>query len=162
MTKIDDLNLRLDKVVNNLRQNRFKLEQILMTMQVQQQTVIDSLQRIMEEQLALQVVVTGNLSQFEEKAGASQGFQGLFHGNPLLKNEIMQKRVALEQNLQKLREMSFQAQEKVQLLGKSIQDLGRYISPEIEHDEKQVEDIKESLKEIKEINGGASKPKLLV
>ena len=139
MTKIEDLSLRLVKVVNNLRQNRFKLEQILLTLQLQQQTVMDSLQKIMEEQLALQGMVSGSLSQFEEKAGASQGLQGLFHGNPLLKNEIMQKRVALEQNLQKLREMSFQVQQKTQLLGKSIQDLGRYIAPEIEQDEKQVE-----------------------
>jgi hypothetical protein len=147
MSTVEELNARLDKVVNNLRQNRFKLEQLLMTMQVQQQTIMDSLQKIMEEQLTLQGIVSGSLSQFEEKAGASQGLQGLFHGNPLLKNEIMQKRVALEQNLQKLREMSFQLQQKMQLLGKSIQDIGRYISPEIEQDEKKVEEIKELLEE---------------
>ena len=109
---------------------------------------MDSLQKIMEEQITLQGIVSGSLSQFEEKAGASQGFQGLFHGNPLLKNEIMQKRVALEQNLHKLREMSYQLQQKVQLLGKTIQDIGRYISPEIEQDEKKVEEIKESLEQM--------------
>ncbi|RJX29446.1 MAG: hypothetical protein C4554_00545 [Dethiobacter sp.] len=147
MSVTGEFNVKLDKIVNNLRQNRFKLEQLLMTMQVQQQTVMDSLQKIMEEQLTLQGIISGSLSQFEEKAGASQGLQGLFHGNPLLKNEIMQKRVALEQNLQKLREMSFQLQQKIQLMGKSIQDIGRYVSPEIEQDEKKVEEIKASLEE---------------
>lgn len=148
MPSVEELNNSLDKVAVNLRQNRFKLEQLLITIQVQQQTVMDSLQKIMEEQIALQGIVSGSLSQFEEKAGASQGFQGLFHGNPLLKNEIMQKRVALEQNLHKLREMSYQLQQKVQLLGKTIQDIGRYISPEIEQDEKKVEEIKESLEQM--------------
>lgn len=148
MPSVEELNNSLDKVAVNLRQNRFKLEQLLITIQVQQQTVMDSLQKIMEEQITLQGIVSGSLSQFEEKAGASQGFQGLFHGNPLLKNEIMQKRVALEQNLHKLREMSYQLQQKVQLLGKTIQDIGRYISPEIEQDEKKVEEIKESLEQM--------------
>jgi hypothetical protein len=148
MPSVEELNNSLDKVAVNLRQNRFKLEQLLITIQVQQQTVMDSLQKIMEEQIALQGIVSGSLSQFEEKAGASQGLQGLFHGNPLLKNEIMQKRVALEQNLHKLREMSYQLQQKVQLLGKTIQDIGRYISPEIEQDEKKVEEIKESLEQM--------------
>ncbi len=148
MPSVEELNNSLNKVAANLRQNRFKLEQLLITIQVQQQTVMDSLQKIMEEQITLQGIVSGSLSQFEEKAGASQGFQGLFHGNPLLKNEIMQKRVALEQNLHKLREMSYQLQQKVQLLGKTIQDIGRYISPEIEQDEKKVEEIKESLEQM--------------
>lgn len=148
MPSVEELNNSLDKVAVNLRQNRFKLEQLLITIQVQQQTVMDSLQKIMEEQITLQGIVSGSLSQFEEKAGASQGLQGLFHGNPLLKNEIMQKRVALEQNLHKLREMSYQLQQKVQLLGKTIQDIGRYISPEIEQDEKKVEEIKESLEQM--------------
>lgn len=148
MPSVEELNNSLNKVAANLRQNRFKLEQLLITIQVQQQTVMDSLQKIMEEQIALQGIVSGSLSQFEEKAGASQGLQGLFHGNPLLKNEIMQKRVALEQNLHKLREMSYQLQQKVQLLGKTIQDIGRYISPEIEQDEKKVEEIKESLEQM--------------
>ena len=148
MPSVEELNNSLNKVAANLRQNRFKLEQLLITIQVQQQTVMDSLQKIMEEQITLQGIVSGSLSQFEEKAGASQGFQGLFHGNPLLKNEIMQKRVALEQNLLKLREMSYHLQQKVQLLGKTIQDIGRYISPEIEQDEKKVEEIKESLEQM--------------
>lgn len=113
MPSVEELNNSLNKVAANLRQNRFKLEQLLITIQVQQQTVMDSLQKIMEEQITLQGIVSGSLSQFEEKAGASQGLQGLFHGNPLLKNEIMQKRVALEQNLHKLREMSYQLQQKV-------------------------------------------------
>lgn len=140
-----EVNIKLDKILNNLRQNRFKLEQLLITMQQQQQILLDSLQQIMEEQLNLQNNISGSLSQFEEKAGASQGLQGFFHGNPLLKNSIMQKRVAMEQNLQKLREMSYQLQQKIQLLGKSIQDVGRYISPEIGHEEKNVEEIIEFL-----------------
>lgn len=148
MSTVEELNVSLEKVESSLRQNRFKLEQLLITMQLQQQTVMDSLQKIMEEQLMLQGLISGSLSQFEEKAGASQGLQGLFHGNPLLKNEIMQKRVALEQNLHKLREMSYQLQQKIQLLGKSIQDMGRYISPEIEQNEKKVAEVKESLAQI--------------
>lgn len=148
MATIEEINAHLEKVENNLRQNRFKLEQLLITMQLQQQTLLDALQKIMEEQLTLQGLISGSLSQFEEKAGASQGLQGLFYGNPLLKNEIMQKRVALEQNLQKLREMSYQLQQKIQLLGKSIQDVGRYISPEIEQNERKVGELKESLREI--------------
>jgi len=101
------VDFKLNRILNSLRQNRYKLEQILITLQMQQQTILDSLQKIMEEQLTLQGALTGSLSQFEEKAGASQGLQGLFSGNPLLKNEIMQKRVALEQNINKLREMGY-------------------------------------------------------
>lgn len=143
----DDLNIKLDKILNSLRQNRFKLEQLLITMQSQQQTVLDGLQQITEAQLTVQGLITGSLSSFEEKAGAAQGIQGLFHGNPLLKNEIMQKRVALEQNLQKLKEMGYQLQQKIQLLGKSVQDIGRYVSPEIAHEEKSIEEIMEYLSE---------------
>ena len=63
----------------------------------------------------------------------------------LLKNEIMQKRVALEQNMQKLREMGYQLQQKIQLLGKTVQDIGRYVSPEIAHEEKSIEEIMDYL-----------------
>ncbi len=141
MQTADDLNIKLDKILNNLRQNRFKLEQLLITMQSQQQTILDGLQQITEGQLTAQGLISGSLSAFEEKAGAAQGIQGVFYGNPLLKNEIMQKRVALEQNLQKLREMGYQLQQKIQLLGKSVQDIGRYVSPEIAHEEKSIEEI---------------------
>lgn len=152
MSTLEELTASLDKVASNLRQSRFKLEQLLITLQLQQQAVLDNLQKIMEEQIILQGVVSGSLSQFEEKAGASQGLQGLFHGNPLLKNDIMQKRVALEQNLHKLREMSYQLQQKIQLLGKSIQDIGRYISPEIEQNEKKVEELQASLEQLSRTN----------
>ena len=141
MQTADDLNIKLDKILNNLRQNRFKLEQLLITMQSQQQTILDGLQQITEGQLTAQGLISGSLSAFEEKAGTAQGIQGVFYGNPLLKNEIMQKRVALEQNLQKLREMGYQLQQKIQLLGKSVQDIGRYVSPEIAHEEKSIEEI---------------------
>lgn len=147
MPTSDDLNIKLDKILNSLRQNRYKLEQLLITMQSQQQTILDGLQQITEGQLTLQGLISGSLSSFEEKAGAAQGIQGVFYGNPLLKNEIMQKRVALEQNLQKLREMGYQLQQKIQLLGKSVQDIGRYVSPEIAHEEKSIEEIMDYLAE---------------
>ena len=140
MSGPSEIDFKLDRILNSLRQNRYKLEQILITLQVQQQTMLDSLQKIMEEQLVYRAL-TGSLSQFEEKAGASQGLQGLFSGNPLLKNEIMQKRVALEQNVLKLREMGYQLQQKMQQLGKSMQDIGRYVAPEIEQQEKSVEEV---------------------
>ena len=101
--------------MNSLRQNRYKLEQLLITIQSQQQAILDSLQQITEGQLTTQGLISGSLSSFEEKAGAAQGIQGIFYGNPLLKNEIMQKRVALEQNLQKLRD-GLPAATKIQLL----------------------------------------------
>jgi len=145
MPTSDDLNIKLDKILNSLRQNRYKLEQLLITMQSQQQTILDSLQQITEGQLTVQGLISGSLSSFEEKAGAAQGIQGVFYGNPLLKNEIMQKRVALEQNMQKLREMGYQLQQKIQLLGKSVQDIGRYVSPEIAHEEKSIEEIMDYL-----------------
>jgi FKBP-type peptidyl-prolyl cis-trans isomerase (trigger factor) len=144
---MSEVHSKLTKILNSLRQNRYKLEQYLITMQSQQQTLLDSLQKIMEEQLMLQGNVIGSLSQFEEKAGASQGLQGLFHGNPLLKHEIMQKRVALEQNLLKLREMGSQLQQKMQQMGKTVQDIGRYVSPEIIREENYLEDLKEALNE---------------
>jgi methyl-accepting chemotaxis protein len=147
MPTSDDLNIKLDKILNSLRQNRYKLEQLLITMQSQQQTILDGLQQITEGQLTVQGLISGSLSSFEEKAGAAQGIQGVFYGNPLLKNEIMQKRVALEQNLQKLREMGYQLQQKIQLLGKSVQDIGRYVSPEIAHEEKSIEEIMDYLAE---------------
>lgn len=156
MQTADDLNIKLDKILNNLRQNRFKLEQLLITMQSQQQTILDGLQQITEGQLTAQGLISGSLSAFEEKAGTAQGIQGVFYGNPLLKNEIMQKRVALEQNLQKLREMGYQLQQKIQLLGKSIQDIGRYVSPEIAHEEKSIEEIMDYLAENNHV------PKVLV
>ncbi|MGI6319045.1 MAG: hypothetical protein ACOX1J_10115 [Dethiobacteria bacterium] len=145
MPTSDDLNIKLDKILNSLRQNRYKLEQLLITMQSQQQTILDSLQQITEGQLTVQGLISGSLSSFEEKAGAAQGIQGVFYGNPLLKNEIMQKRVALEQNMQKLREMGYQLQQKIQLLGKTVQDIGRYVSPEIAHEEKSIEEIMDYL-----------------
>lgn len=135
----------MNKLLNSLRQNRFKLEQLLITMQLQQQTLLDGLQKIMDEQLVLQEGITGNLSGFEEKAGTGQGLQGLFHGNSLLKQEIMQKRIAMEQNVQKIREQCFALQQKIQLVGKSIQDVGRYISPEIEQAERYTEELLQSL-----------------
>lgn len=147
MPTSDDLNIKLDKILNSLRQNRYKLEQLLITMQSQQQTILDSLQQITEGQLTVQGLISGSLSSFEEKAGAAQGIQGVFYGNPLLKNEIMQKRVALEQNMQKLREMGYQLQQKIQLLGKTVQDIGRYVSPEIAHEEKSIEEIMDYLAE---------------
>lgn len=132
----DHIDFKMERHLNSLRQNRYKLEQILITLQLQQQTLLDSLQKIMEEQLILQGAITGSLSQFEEKAGASQGLQGLFSGNPLLKQEIMQKRVALEQSVLKMREMGYQLQQQIQQLGKSLQDVGRYVVPELEQQEK--------------------------
>ncbi|MGI5876425.1 MAG: hypothetical protein ACOX6X_06365 [Dethiobacteria bacterium] len=135
---------KYDKVLNSIRQNRYKLEQYLITLQSQQQMLAESIQKIMEEELNLQGKITGNLSQFEEKAGASQGLQGLFHGNPLLKNEIMQKRVALEQNIQKMREMSYQLQQKVQQMSKTVQDIGRYVTPEMVQEENYLEEIIEN------------------
>ncbi len=104
----------------------------------------------MDEQLTLQGTITGSLSQFEEKAGAPQGIQGIFYGNPLLKSEIMQKRVALEQSLQKLRETGSQMQLKIQQAGKSIQDVGRYVSPEMIQEEREIEDLLEFLPAIRE------------
>ncbi|HHT46523.1 MAG TPA: hypothetical protein GX004_04420 [Firmicutes bacterium] len=147
MSMRDDLDIKLDKILNSLRQNRYKLEQLLITIQSQQQAILDSLQQITEGQLTTQGLISGSLSSFEEKAGAAQGIQGIFYGNPLLKNEIMQKRVALEQNLQKLREMGYQLQQKIQLLGKSVQDVGRYVLPEIAHEEKSIEEIMDYLAE---------------
>ncbi|MEW5921940.1 MAG: hypothetical protein AB1796_13560 [Bacillota bacterium] len=140
-----ELENKMNKLLNNLRQNRFKLEQLLTTLQLQQQTLMEGLQKLMDEQLILQEGITGNLSGFEEKAGASQGLQGLFHGNPLLKQEIMQKRVAMEQNVQKMREQSFALQQKIQMVGKSIQDVAQYISPEILQEERYAEEILEDL-----------------
>jgi|GEM_PF-5564793 len=96
----EEFKQKVSRIVNSIRQNRYKLEQYLITMQSQQQVILDSLQRLMDEQLALQGNITGSLSQFEEKAGTGQGLQGIFYGNPLLKSEIMQKRVVLEQSLQ--------------------------------------------------------------
>ncbi len=147
MTVSDELERKLSRTLNSLRQNRFKLEQYLITMQMQQQVLLDGLQKILEGQLNLQGTITGSLSQFEEKAGAGQGLQGIFNGNPLLKNEIAQKRVALEQSVQKLREMGSQLQHNIQQLSKTVQDVGRYISPEIVQEEKMLEELKELLDE---------------
>ena len=82
MPTSDDLNIKLDKILNSLRQNRYKLEQLLITMQSQQQTILDSLQQITEGQLTVQGLISGSLSSFEEKAGAAQGIQGVFMGIP--------------------------------------------------------------------------------
>lgn len=146
----EEFKQKVSRILNSIRQNRYKLEQYLITMQSQQQVILDSLQRLMDEQLALQGNITGSLSQFEEKAGTGQGLQGIFYGNPLLKSEIMQKRVVLEQSLHKLREMGSQMQLKIQQAGKSIQDIGRYVSPEMMQEERDVEDLLEFLPAIRE------------
>ncbi|HHU75532.1 MAG TPA: hypothetical protein GXZ24_01350 [Firmicutes bacterium] len=141
----EEFERKISRVLNSIRQNRYKLEQYLITIQAQQQVIVDDLQRLMDEQLTLQGNITGSLAQFEEKAGTSQGLQGMFYGNPLLKSEIMQKRVVLEQSLQKLRGMGSQVQQKILQAGKSIQDIGRYISPEMIQEERDVEDLLEFL-----------------
>jgi hypothetical protein len=146
----EEFERKISRVLNSIRQNRYKLEQYLITVQAQQQVIADDLQRLMDEQLTLQGNITGSLSQFEEKAGASQGLQGMFYGNPLLKSEIMQKRVVLEQSLQKLREMGSQMQLKIQQAGKSIQDIGRYVSPEMIQEERDMEDLLEFLPSMQE------------
>lgn len=141
MPGLEQIDFKMDRHLQSLRQNRYKLEQILITLQGQQQVLLDGLQKIMEEQLILQGAITGYLSQFEEKAGTGQGLQGLFSGNPLLKQEIMQKRVFLEQSVSKLREMGYKLQQKMQQLGQSLQDIGRYVVPEIEQQEKNLDEI---------------------
>ena len=56
----------------------------------------------------------------------------------------MQKRVALEQNIQKMREMSYQLQQKVQQMSKTVQDIGRYVTPEMVQEENYLEEIIEN------------------
>ena len=150
MMNAEEVEKKMGKILQNLRQNRFQLDQLLSTLQLQQQAALQGLQQLMEGQLVLQEGITGNLSHFEEKAGASQGLQGLFHGNPLLKQEIMQKRVALEQSVRKLREQALLLQQGLQQIGKSIQEVGRHISPEMAQEEKRVAEILEDLARQKE------------
>ena len=134
---------KYDKVLNSIRQNRYKLEQYLITYS-HNNRCLQKASKNYGRRIEFARKITGNLSQFEEKAGASQGLQGLFHGNPLLKNEIMQKRVALEQNIQKMREMSYQLQQKVQQMSKTVQDIGRYVTPEMVQEENYLEEIIEN------------------
>lgn len=142
MYKAKGTEYKLEKILNRLRQNRYRLEQQLTVMQSQQQVLLSDLQSIMDEMLVLQGALTGSLCQFEEKAGASQGLAGLFHGNPLLKHEIMQKRVTLEQNLVKLREMGFQLQQGINQIGTMVSDARCQVTPTMEQEETCLEEIK--------------------
>ncbi len=138
---------KLDTIINNLRQKRYLLEQQLTVMQSQQQVLLSDLQSIMDDMLILQGGLTGSLCQFEEKAGMSQGLAGLYHGNPQLKHEIMQKRVTLEQSVVKLREKGFQLQQGINRLGTLVADTQYQVTPEIEHNETRIEEVKQSIKQ---------------
>ncbi len=143
MSQLKETENKLETILTRLRQKRYLLEQQLTVMQSQQQVLLSDLQSIMDEMLILQGALTGSLCQFEEKAGKSQGLTGLYHGNPRLKHDIMQKRVTLEQSLVKLREKGFQLQQGINQLGTLVGDIRCQITPEIEHNEAQIEEIKQ-------------------
>ena len=135
MCQVAAMEQKLEKMLNSLRQNRYLLERQLTVMQSQQQVLLSDLQSIMDKLLVLQGALTGSLCQFEEKAGASQGLTGLFYGNHLLKHDIMQKRVTLEQNVVKLREMGFQLQQGINQLGTLVGDTRCQVTPALENEE---------------------------
>lgn len=99
-----------------LRQKREQAAGYLLQLEAACRQVGEGLVSLQEQQASLQSAITGIMETFAEKAGSSQGLQGLFHGNPQLKQDILQKRSVLEQNCKVIRESSYKlSQEQYQL-----------------------------------------------
>lgn len=99
-----------------IRQKREQAAGYLLQLEAMCRQVGEGLTSLQEQQASMQSTITGTMETFAEKAGASQGLQGLFHGNPQLKQDILQKRGVLEQNCKTIREASHKlSQEQGQL-----------------------------------------------
>jgi SMC interacting uncharacterized protein involved in chromosome segregation len=90
-----------------IRQKREQAAGYLLQLEAVCRQVGEGLTSLQEQQASLHSTITGTMETFAEKAGSSQGLQGLFHGNPQLKQDILQKRGVLEQNCRAIREASF-------------------------------------------------------
>lgn len=140
-----DLYNNVSKLAANSQENRQKLQHYLQQLYDQCQSIMRGLQTLQEDQLTLQNTLTGSLSQFEEQAGTGQGIQGLFNGNTKLKNEIMQKRVAMEQAAFKLRESANWLSQSMKQMEEAIQQTDKTICNQMEQDEKQLLNMEQQL-----------------
>jgi predicted nucleic acid-binding Zn-ribbon protein len=105
-----------EQTEETLRQKREQAAGYLLQLEAACRQVGGGLVSLQEQQASLQSAITGIMETFAEKAGSSQGLQGLFHGNPQLKQDILQKRSVLEQNCKEIRESAYKlSQEQSQL-----------------------------------------------
>jgi len=104
----------------------------------------EGMNALQEQQAVLQSGITATMETFAEKAGSSQGLQGLFHGNPQLKQEILQKRGVLEQNCRSVREASYKLSQEQSQLNSLVQQV-KLLLPYFEQCEKDLQTLSGSL-----------------
>lgn len=127
-----------------LRQKREQAAGYLLQLEAMCRQVGEGLTSLQEQQVSLQSTITGTLDSFAEKAGSSQGLQGLFHGNPQLKQDILQKRSVLEQNCKVLRESSYKLSQENNQLYSLLQQV-ELLLPYFEQCEKDLQSLAASL-----------------
>lgn len=103
-------------------------------LQMQCQNLTKDIHHVYEDQMLLQNNITNSMTSFEEKAGASQGLQGLFSGNQALRGEIMQKRIFTEQAVLKLRQQTSQLLQALKQIEQQVQQLDKTIPQELGYD----------------------------
>jgi len=141
----------LQKIIQDCEQTRREIQQqrekaggYLLQLEAMCQEIAEGLTALQEQQTSLQSGITGTLTTFEEKAGASQGLQGLFHGNPQLKQDIMQKRGVLEQNCRTIHVAANKLSHTCGQLYASLQDV-ELLMPYFEQCEKELQALAQDL-----------------
>lgn len=127
-----------------IQQQREKAAGALLQLEAMCQELAEGLTALQEQQVSLQSGITGTLTNFEEKAGASQGLQGLFHGNPQLKQDIMQKRGVLEQNCRNIHAAADKLSQACGQLYASLRDV-ELLMPYFEQCEKELQTLAQDL-----------------
>lgn len=131
-----------------MSKNREKLESHLSQLQLDCGKILEDMQGLQEEQLILQNNIVGALNSFEEKAGQGQGLQGLFNGNPVLKSDIMQKRLQIEQLVTKLRQQSKELAQKIDTTTRNLQETYQTVIPVMQAEEDDLTLLEQNCKQL--------------
>jgi ABC-type transporter Mla subunit MlaD len=143
-TDLNTLTQDCEQTCEVIRQKREQAAGYMLQLEAMCRQVGEGLTSLQEQQASLQSTVTATLETFAEKAGSSQGLQGLFHGNVQLKQDILQRRGVLEQNCKALREVTYKlSQEQNQLF--SLLRQVELLLPYFEQCEKDLQSLSGSL-----------------
>ncbi|MBT9173079.1 MAG: hypothetical protein DDT21_01469 [Syntrophomonadaceae bacterium] len=146
-TDLNNLTQDCEQTCETIRQKREQAAGYMLQLEAMCRQVGEGLTSLQEQQASLQGTVTAAMETFAEKAGASQGLQGLFHGNPQLKQDILQRRGVLEQNCRTLREATYKlSQEQSQLF--SLLRQVELLLPYFEQCEKDLQSLAGSLGQV--------------
>ena len=138
----------IKSINDSLSKNRGKLESHLSQLQLDCGKILENMQGLQEEQLILQNNIVGALNSFEEKAGQGQGLQGLFNGNPILKSDIMQKRLQIEQVVTKLRQQSKELAQKIDTTTRNLQETYQTVIPVMQAEEDDLTLLEQNYKQL--------------